>query len=84
MPARKPATQRVPLEWEDTPAVKIAEIDYDLCQACNKCSARKSCRTKALTQMDRGEPAMVKPAECMGCGDCVEACPHAAVRLRES
>lgn len=64
--------------------MKIAQVSYDLCQACDKCAARKSCRTKALIQMDRGEQAIVKSSDCMGCGDCIEACPHKALSMKET
>lgn len=63
--------------------MKLAQIDFASCQACSVCDARKSCRTKAIVKMGRDEQAIVKPSDCMGCGDCVEACPFGAVTMKE-
>jgi MinD superfamily P-loop ATPase len=63
--------------------MKVAKVDYALCAACSICPARKSCRTKALIKMGPDEQAIVKPSDCMGCGDCVPACPHNAVSMTE-
>ena len=54
--------------------MRLAQIDYARCEACSPCPARKACRTKAI----------VKPSDCMGCGDCVEECPYEAVSMKES
>ncbi|GAB4251667.1 MAG: hypothetical protein Kow00129_12550 [Thermoleophilia bacterium] len=64
--------------------MKTATVSIAKCRACSKCTARKSCRTKALIQLDPGEPAVVKASDCMGCGDCVEACPYDAIQMKES
>jgi len=63
--------------------MKLAQVDYALCRSCDKCASRRACRTKALIQLDRGEPAIVKTGDCMGCGDCVPACPHQAIKMKE-
>jgi Fe-S-cluster-containing hydrogenase component 2 len=63
--------------------VKLAQIDYNVCQACSPCDAKKSCRTKAIIKMGPDEQAIVKPSDCMGCGDCVDACPFGAVKMKE-
>lgn len=64
--------------------MKIAQIDFAACQACNPCPARKACRTKAIIKMGPEEQAIVKPSDCMGCGDCVDACPYGAITVKES
>lgn len=64
--------------------VKVARIDFALCRACLDCPAKKACRTKAIIKMGLDEEAIVKPSDCMGCGDCLEACPHGALTLKET
>ena len=64
--------------------MKIAQVDYETCRACPKCPARTACRTKALIKLDRDEPAVVKTSDCMGCGDCVDACPFDAITMKET
>ena len=64
-------------------AMKIAQVDFDMCEACSPCPARAACRTKALIKMGPDEQAIVKPSDCMGCGDCVAACPFNAVSMKE-
>src|SRR5680860_1410017 len=44
-------------------SVKLAQVDYKKCQACSKCTARKTCRTKALIKMGPEEQAIVKPSD---------------------
>ncbi|MBU2602770.1 MAG: 4Fe-4S binding protein [Actinobacteria bacterium] len=64
--------------------MRLAQIDYARCEACSPCPARKACRTKAIVKMGLDEQAIVKPSDCMGCGDCVEECPYEAVSMKES
>jgi len=33
--------------------------------------------------MGPDEQAIVKPSDCMGCGDCIEACPFGAILMKE-
>lgn len=64
--------------------MKIAQVDYSKCRACSVCPSRKTCRTKALFKIGPDEPAIVKPSDCMGCGDCQEECPYNAISMKES
>lgn len=64
--------------------MKVAQVDFQKCQACRDCPAKKACRTKALIKMGPDEEAIVKPSDCMGCGDCVDPCPYDAVSLKET
>jgi Fe-S-cluster-containing hydrogenase component 2 len=63
--------------------MKIAQVDFGTCEACAPCPARATCRTKALIKMGPDEQAIVKPSDCMGCGDCVAACPFHAISMKE-
>jgi MinD superfamily P-loop ATPase len=59
----------------------IPHVVDDLCQACRKCLARKVCRTKAILQLDPGEPPFIDASLCYGCHTCIPACPHGAIVL---
>jgi len=59
-----------------------AEVNWDICQACDPCSARLACKTKAVVKIDADEPAFIELARCNGCGDCLPACPYGAIALR--
>jgi TPP-dependent indolepyruvate ferredoxin oxidoreductase alpha subunit len=58
----------------------VAWVDDDLCTACYRCDARRACTIKALLQIDPYEPPFVDTHRCMGCFDCVEACPNEAIK----
>ena len=58
-----------------------AEVNEAACQACVPCQARRVCKIKALMQIDAGEPALIDVTRCRGCGDCMRACPHAAIMM---
>ena len=61
-----------------------AEVNEAACQACAPCLARRVCKIKALMQIDPGEPAMIDVNRCRGCGDCMRACPHAAIGMSDA
>lgn len=54
-------------------------VDLVRCRACAKCLARRVCRSKALVQVDPGEPPFVDPNRCYGCLLCVVECPFDAI-----
>jgi Fe-S-cluster-containing hydrogenase component 2 len=58
-----------------------AEVNGEKCKACAPCLARQVCKTKALMQIDAGEPAIIDVTRCRGCGDCMHACPYAAIAM---
>lgn len=54
---------------------KKAEINYDLCQECNKCEP--ICKFSAIKN------SKINPFLCEGCGACVLVCPHKAILLKD-
>ncbi len=63
----------------NTQARVLPRVVEERCRACRKCVARSECRSKALRQIDRGEPPVVDVALCYGCHKCVPACPWGAI-----
>lgn len=59
----------------------IPHVVDALCTACRKCQARQVCRTKAILQLDPGEPPFIDPNLCYGCLACIPACPQGAIVL---
>jgi MinD superfamily P-loop ATPase len=59
----------------------IPHIVDELCLACRKCQAREVCRSKAILQIDRGEPPFIDPNRCYGCRACIPVCPAGALVL---
>lgn len=62
-------------------AIAIPHVLDDRCQACPRCVARQVCRTKAILQIDIGEPPFIDASLCYGCHACIPACPHGAITL---
>ncbi|MGC9332754.1 MAG: 4Fe-4S binding protein [Anaerolineae bacterium] len=59
----------------------IPMVVDEFCRACPKCVAREVCRSKAILQIDPGEPPFIDPNRCYGCRACIPACPHDAIVL---
>lgn len=64
---------------------KVAVILYERChpEQCDsgKCKAAMACTRKLLKQEAPNEPPMAHPSLCRACGDCVRACPNAAIKI---
>jgi len=67
----------------------FALVDYAICdpKKCNPaegiCVAASSCSHKVIKQIDGVfEPPMVFQDMCMGCWDCIEACPLEAIQIK--
>lgn len=68
------------------PKKTFAVVDYDICspKRCDphagRCFAATACTHKVLKQIDGlFEQPMVFQDMCMGCWDCIEACPLDAI-----
>lgn len=71
------------------PKKSFAAVDYDICspKTCNPdegiCMAARACKHKVIKQIDGPfEDPMVFQDMCMGCWDCIDACPLKAVSAR--
>ncbi len=60
------------------------EIDWDLCQGCIPCEAHYACKTRAIVQIDPGEPVFIDLSRCNTCGLCILACAWSAIVMRPS
>lgn len=60
------------------------EVNWDLCQACQPCEARKACKVRAIVKLDPDGPAVIDLTRCNGCGACVEACSFNAIEMKTS
>lgn len=64
-------------------------VDYETCnpENCNPekgvCPAAKACTYKVIKQIDgRFEQPMIFQDLCMGCWDCIDACPLDAIEAK--
>jgi electron transport complex protein RnfB len=57
----------------------VAEVDEDLCTACEECISH--CQLDALSMIN--DMAFVNPDRCIGCGNCITCCPSHALRLKK-
>lgn len=65
--------------------MKTAVVDFKKCGGahCTKCPAARACDRRLIVKVDFDEPAVIDTALCSGCGDCVSACLHSAIKLVE-
>ena len=68
------------------PKKSFASVNYEICspRECNpeegRCAAVPACTHKVIKQIDGlFEQPMVFQDMCMGCWDCIEACPLDAI-----
>jgi ATP-binding cassette subfamily E protein 1 len=71
------------------PKKSFASINYQICapKACSPahgtCAAVAACTHKVIKQIDGFfEQPMVFQDMCMGCWDCIAACPSGAVKAK--
>ena len=68
---------------------KYAHVNFERCHPEEHdaengiCGAVAACKKKLLEQDDyfEGPPMLVSAAMCVGCGDCVRACPLGAIAI---
>ncbi len=58
------------------------EVDWELCQVCDPCLARKACKVRAIIKVDPDSPAMIDQTRCNGCALCLPACAFGAIALK--
>ena len=71
------------------PKKSFASVNYDICnpKTCDqdegRCAAVSACTHKVIKQIDGVfEQPMVFQDMCMGCWDCIEACPLDAISAK--
>jgi len=69
----------------------VALVDYKVCSPneCNPdegiCASVEACSKAILEQIDGTfESPIADQDMCLGCGDCVEACPLDAIRIKHN
>ena len=65
------------------PVNRVPIVLDDRCKSCRRCVAQSVCKTKAIIQIDPGEPPMIDPGRCFGCLKCIPECPGEAIVLPE-
>ncbi|WP_418791174.1 ATP-binding protein [Phosphitispora sp. TUW77] len=65
---------------------KKAVINETLCDHSPFCAAKKVCEFGAITQKTQGlfnaEVPEIDRDTCVGCGKCVDYCPHGAIQMK--
>ncbi|MFZ5564492.1 MAG: 4Fe-4S binding protein [Thermodesulfobacteriota bacterium] len=72
----------------EQPKKSFARLNYEICspRQCNPdkglCVAAPACSHKVIKQIDDAfEPPAIFQDMCMGCWDCIEACPLNAIEI---
>ncbi|NPV26119.1 MAG: 4Fe-4S binding protein [Firmicutes bacterium] len=59
-----------------------SKLVADICRGCSQPACAEACRIRALVPREGGG-VKLNARKCIGCGDCVEACPVKTIRLDE-
>lgn len=65
--------------------MKKAVMINEKCDHSPFCAAKRVCPVKAITQkasMFSAEVPVISAETCIGCGKCVQVCPHGAIRMK--
>ena len=72
------------------PKKTFAVVDYERCRPgqCDpesgRCACVAACSHKVIKQIDGAfEPPVIFQDLCMGCRDCIDACPLEAVAMKQ-
>ena len=72
---------RMALQSAKAQTQAVPYVEAEACVACFQCLARAVCRSKALVQLDPGEPPFIDGSRCHGCDLCIAECSVGAIRL---
>ena len=65
---------------------KKAVINKKLCDHSPFCPAKRACVIGAITQQKswffKAEVPEIDQGKCVGCGRCVDFCPHRAIKMK--
>lgn len=64
--------------------MKKAKIDSNKCDKSPFCGAKLSCPVKAIEFKKKGlfsGEIVIDENKCVGCGKCINSCPHNAIYL---
>lgn len=67
------------VDFTKAQASAIPYVKDDLCASCRRCLARTVCKSKALMQLDPGEPPFIDSSRCYACYACIPVCPNGAI-----
>ncbi|MBQ4246142.1 MAG: RnfABCDGE type electron transport complex subunit B [Succinivibrio sp.] len=57
---------------------QVAYIHESTCNGCGKC--KRNCKVDAISGLLK-QPHIVDPEECIGCNECISACPQKCIEL---
>ena len=67
---------------------EVAKLKKNRCDKSPLCPAKRICPLDAITQKKKGflklsaDYPEIDQSKCMGCGICVDACPHGAIYMK--
>jgi len=64
------------------PVNRVPAVRDERCLECDRCAARRVCKSKAIIQLDPGEAPFIDAARCFGCQVCIDACPARAIEAQ--
>jgi len=67
------------VDFTKAQVLAVPYVDDVKCAACRRCPARSACKSKAILQLDPGEPPFIDSSRCYACYACLPACPNGAI-----